>query len=155
MNRYVVLALVGFVALGAGIGVAVTQQEGIKYSSGPGSVPPGLRAEALETFQAEYGHVEEVYGEASTSLGEWAEAEPGRTSGETIDSSTAGQPVYALFVTGNLVVDGPPLPEGGQARSTFVAGRIIFDASGDLVSISLWPDERAADPPFGPRFDDI
>jgi hypothetical protein len=114
-------------------------------------IPEEVRNLALSSVQSEYGPIATVYSEAAMPFPEWAQAEPRTTMGIQ-NSSITQSPVYILFIRGAFVVVGPVRPDGSRAEVHYVAGRIVADATGSVLNIQLWPQERGPDPPVGPLF---
>jgi hypothetical protein len=121
---------------------------------------PALEA-ALAEFEVEYGSISGLFATASATMAEWAEAEPGNTSG-IAESQSSADPVYVAFVRGDFAAVGPPVlddPGTNQARAEYDIGRVVFDAMGTLLNIRLWssnevgPPITTGDPPIGPEFD--
>jgi hypothetical protein len=121
-----------------------------------GEAPEQARSAAIHLFQAEYGPVTEVYGQASTTRGAWARSEPSNTSGLVVSAGNSDEPVHAVFVRGSFMVEGPVMLKSGTPKPVthrYVAGRIIFDDTGEILLSQVWASERPSDPAFGPSLD--
>jgi hypothetical protein len=116
------------------------------------SIPATAKTAALDEFASEFGSIQEIYGEASATLGEWAEAEPQRAQALAESSENADEEIYAVFVLGNFTITSALTPEGRLPMHA-TGGRVVFNSQGDVLSISLWTGDRPASPPFGERFD--
>ena len=116
----------------------------------------------MARFEARYGEVTEIYASSDTTMRSWREVEPGNTSGIEAQPSDTDTPIHAVFVNGDFSATGPPPEEspGMPMSSTYDEGRIVFNDSGDLLSVSLWsaaeavPPKSTGDPAFGADFDD-
>lgn len=110
---------------------------------------------AIQGFEGEYGKVSTIYGEDTSTLGAWAEAEPNNTSGLDTSDPNSDSMVVALFITGDFTVTGPySFKLGGPVIREFSAGRIVFDDAGKLRNIQLWSEAKPSTPALGSDFDD-
>jgi len=125
-------------------------------SQTPPEIPKEILSQALSEFQAAYGPVKETYGVARSTLDDWGKDEPNNTSGLDKSSEKADTAVWAIFVSGDFVVEGPPPSwnHGNPIISTYSSGRLVVDETGDVLSVQLWTNPRSADTPFGETFDD-
>jgi hypothetical protein len=119
----------------------------------PAAPPAAARERAIGQFQAEYGRVDESYGDAESTFGAWRRLEPSNTMALAITPERRDRPVYAVFVTGNFEVYGPQTSEGVPAVVHYSAGRIVFDDNGAILLEQLWDGSRASVPAFGSDFE--
>jgi hypothetical protein len=113
---------------------------------GPDAVPPAVASQAVALAQDRYGPVVSTYGEAASTLGNWAKVEPMNTEG--LGGRPPNEPVYAVFLKGDFVVESP---FGYQTR--YSAGRIVVDGNGRLLLLSLWHDVAPVETGFSADFD--
>jgi hypothetical protein len=139
--------LVAFIAVGSS-GPATRAEA----AGPPDQVPSNSERAALASLEARYGRVTGNYGRFSSTLGDWAAAEPSNTSGLLVDDSNAGMKVYVAFIRGDFStgLTGEP----AQPHHSWERGRVVFDEQGTVLSLQFWPQERPASPPLGPQFDD-
>jgi hypothetical protein len=102
------------------------------------------------------GHVDEVYGVATTTVERWFELEPSYYGSVKLTEKTKDDPVYAVFVRGEWISVGGvyhPVDEQGEPLYPFTAGRAVLDKNGRLLTAQLG-DYLPARPAFGPYNDE-
>lgn len=159
-NRRVFLLATGvLLAVGVGGAAVISSQAAVNTQA----VPPAAKAQALTTFQGEYGDVSVVFASSAGTFGEWRQAEPSNTSGITAAAYPDDQAVYAVFVHGPFVVVGPVSSSfTGPITSSWDSGRIVFDDTSRVLGVRMWNSSSAiSDSPmstgqsaFDPAFDD-
>jgi hypothetical protein len=159
--------------LAAGLSIAVVVAGGAwalsrqapKVTYGPDAVPDKIKGYAVDYFvgrtdwDGSHGGPDmlgepTIYGEAATTLSHWKELEPHNFEAARVRLSDENrlEPVYATFarykwlpaVGGTYLSPGPPELHG--------SARIVFDESGDLLSVNAWQSGKSR-PSFGGDFD--
>jgi hypothetical protein len=116
-------------------------------------IPAELRESIVAQVASRYGPVTRVYREAWTTLGEWSSLEPGRTESLQGGEWSDGDKVYAVFMVGEFAVRGM-MTTRGQFIGHYVAGRVVADASGNILSVSLWNEVKIPEAAFSSSLDD-
>lgn len=146
--------------VGAGCGTPTSTSNsgsGAAYVEGGDAVPKEIEQMALDYFAANYdGKNLEVYGRASITVGELRKLEPGNTSGWAESEQRDEDVIYAVFVTGDMSIQGPPGDNGESNSAPFSAGRMLLDEKGFRLGTRFWGNgnKESASPPFGEQFDD-
>lgn len=118
-------------------------------------VPREIEQVALDTFAAEFnGKNLEIYGRASTTVGELRKLEPSNTSGWAESEQRNEDVIYAVFVFGDMSLESPPDKGGDTQLVPIAAGRMLIDETGFVLGTRFWGTKEPADPPFGEQFDD-
>lgn len=139
--------------LGVGCG---TPNVGSKAGAeGESAVPREIEQVALDIFADRFnGKNLEIYGRASTTVGELRESEPSNTSGWAESEQKNEDVIYAVFVFGDMSLEAPPDKGGDSQRVAIAAGRMLIDETGFVLGTRFWGTKEPATPPFGEQFDD-